>query len=125
MYFFKFIEEEGMKNVLESGAWMVNNKPLLVQKWDPSISIDKTEPTCLPLWIKLHNVPMEARSSNGVSAIANSLGNPLIMDKVTTKMCKEGVGRLGFARVLVEVSVEKEFKESIEMCYKDSENKNY
>ena len=30
LYLFKFREMEGMLKVLESGPWLVNNKPLLV-----------------------------------------------------------------------------------------------
>ncbi|GJS59065.1 RNA-directed DNA polymerase, eukaryota, reverse transcriptase zinc-binding domain protein [Tanacetum coccineum] len=37
MYLFKFNNEEGLKHVLERGPWMVRNKPLLVQKWNPSL----------------------------------------------------------------------------------------
>lgn len=33
IYFFKFKNEEGMNIVVDNGPWMVNNKPLLVQKW--------------------------------------------------------------------------------------------
>ncbi|GJY24381.1 RNA-directed DNA polymerase, eukaryota, reverse transcriptase zinc-binding domain protein [Tanacetum coccineum] len=104
-----------------NGPWMVNNKPLMVQKWDPSIIMDKTEPVKLPCWIKLYNVPLEAWTTKGISVIASSLGNPLIMDKTTTKLCKEGTGNFGYARVLVEISADKEFKEKIEICYKSQE----
>ncbi|GKC06886.1 hypothetical protein Tco_0998496 [Tanacetum coccineum] len=40
----------------------------------------------------------EARSS----ALVSSLGKPIIMDDMTTKMCLKREGRIGFARVLVE-----------------------
>ncbi|GKG03713.1 zinc knuckle CX2CX4HX4C containing protein [Tanacetum coccineum] len=30
----KFFSEEGMESVVNSGPWMVNNKPFFVQKWD-------------------------------------------------------------------------------------------
>ncbi|GKD64760.1 RNA-directed DNA polymerase, eukaryota, reverse transcriptase zinc-binding domain protein [Tanacetum coccineum] len=53
VFLFKFREDEGMK----SEPWMVNNKPLMIQKWDPSVIIDKKEPVVLPYWIKLLNVP--------------------------------------------------------------------
>lgn len=120
LYLFKFRELEGMNHVLESGPWLVNNKPLMVQKWDPSVIIDRRDPEVLPCWIKLHNVPVEAWTVKGISAIASSLGNPLIMDKTTARMCSEGTGNIGFARVLVEIKADREFKEKIEICYKDN-----
>lgn len=42
---FKFRDEQGMNKVLEGGTWMVNNKPLMVQKWDPTIGLEKVEQT--------------------------------------------------------------------------------
>ncbi|GJZ02307.1 RNA-directed DNA polymerase, eukaryota, reverse transcriptase zinc-binding domain protein [Tanacetum coccineum] len=118
VFLFKFRESEGLNYVLENGPWMVNNKPLMVQRWDPSIAMDKKDPETLPCWIKLHNVPLEAWTLKGISTIASGLGKPLIMDKTTTRLCKEGTGNFGYARVLVEINAEKEFKEMIEICYK-------
>ena len=76
-----------MNKVLENGIWMVNNTPLLVQKWDPSVSTEKSEPSVLPVWVKLMNMPLEAWTVKGVSAIASSIGKPLITDKTTAKVC--------------------------------------
>ncbi|GKA11712.1 hypothetical protein Tco_0691258 [Tanacetum coccineum] len=69
----------------------------------------------LPTYSK---VLMEAWCVKEISALASSLGKPLIMDEVTTRMCLTGVGRIGFARVLVEIDVEKEIKDMIEIIYK-------
>ncbi|PWA64801.1 RNA-directed DNA polymerase, eukaryota, Reverse transcriptase zinc-binding domain protein [Artemisia annua] len=46
---------------------------------------------------------------------------PMIMDEVATKVCMIGIGRLGFARVLAELNAEKQFKDVIEIAYKDKE----
>nr|GEW05038.1 hypothetical protein [Tanacetum cinerariifolium] len=40
----------------------------------------------------------------GISTIASSLGRPIIMDEMTTKMCHQGAEKCGSARVLVEVN---------------------
>ncbi|GKB64760.1 RNA-directed DNA polymerase, eukaryota, reverse transcriptase zinc-binding domain protein [Tanacetum coccineum] len=122
MFLIKFRDEVGMNHVLENRPWMVNNKPMFIQKWDTSIIMDRKEPKALPLWVKLHSVPIEAWTVNGISAIASSLGKPLIMDKTTTKMCNEGRGRFSYARVLIEVQAEKEFKEKVEICYSSNQN---
>ncbi|GKB49652.1 RNA-directed DNA polymerase, eukaryota, reverse transcriptase zinc-binding domain protein [Tanacetum coccineum] len=86
----EFQDEEGVKEVINNGPWMV----------------------------KLRNVPMEAWSVKGISAIASSIGKPVIMDEVTTKMCVTGVGRLGFARVLVEIDAEKGINDKVEIMYR-------
>ncbi|GJY18232.1 RNA-directed DNA polymerase, eukaryota, reverse transcriptase zinc-binding domain protein [Tanacetum coccineum] len=70
---------------------------------------------------KLRNLPLKAWSSKGISAIASRLGNPLIIEEVTTSMCKMGNGRMGFARVLIDVEAEKGLPEKIEIVYKNKE----
>ncbi|GKA63436.1 probable L-cysteine desulfhydrase, chloroplastic [Tanacetum coccineum] len=55
-WLFKFSNEVGMVTVASQSPWMVNNKPLMVQKWDPSIGMTKTEPTKIPVWVKLTDV---------------------------------------------------------------------
>ncbi|GJT93498.1 zinc knuckle CX2CX4HX4C containing protein [Tanacetum coccineum] len=77
--FAKFSDERGMEEVINSGPWMA----------------------------RLINVPMEAWIVEGISAQASSLGKPIIMDEITAKMCKTWEGRLGYARVLVELNAEK------------------
>ncbi|GKA26653.1 zinc knuckle CX2CX4HX4C containing protein [Tanacetum coccineum] len=64
-------------------------------KEDINMSIDK-------LWVRMCNLPLEAWTINVISALASGrIGNPLIMDAMTTSMCKHGSGRIGYARVLV------------------------
>ncbi|GJQ91963.1 RNA-directed DNA polymerase, eukaryota, reverse transcriptase zinc-binding domain protein [Tanacetum coccineum] len=112
----------GMKKVLELGPWIVNNKPLLLKKWDPTIGMERVEQTSVPLWVSLVNVPIEAWSIKRISVLTSSLGKPMIMDTMTAKRCKLGEGRLDFARVLVEFDVMKGFKEKIKIQYKEKDN---
>nr|GEW63044.1 hypothetical protein [Tanacetum cinerariifolium] len=112
IFLFKFKSAEGLKYVTEMRHWMANGKPMFVKKWDPSVSLDKAEPSAQPLWVKLKNLPLETWSSKGISAVASRLGTPLIMDQTTTNMCNLGNGRPDFARVLVNVeAVKDEFME--------------
>nr|GEX03552.1 hypothetical protein [Tanacetum cinerariifolium] len=97
LFLFKFKSENGINDVIKSRPWMVNGKTMFMQKWDPS-------------------------STNGISAIASRLGNPLIMDQVTTNICNMGNGRAGFARVLIEVEACKGLLDQIEIVYRNSEN---
>ncbi|GJS99828.1 RNA-directed DNA polymerase, eukaryota, reverse transcriptase zinc-binding domain protein [Tanacetum coccineum] len=118
VFYFKFQDEEGIKEVINNGPWMVNNKPLAVQKWSIDMCLNKVEPKKIPVWVKMRNVPMEAWSVKGISALASSIGKPAIMDEITAKMCVTKVGRVGFARVLVEIDAEKGIKDKIEIMYK-------
>ncbi|PWA39134.1 ATPase, F1/V1/A1 complex, alpha/beta subunit, Zinc knuckle CX2CX4HX4C [Artemisia annua] len=122
-YLFKFRDIEGLNNVIDKGPWMVQNKHLFIQKWSPEMGMQKIEPKKVPVWVKMSNVPLEAWSLKGISALASSLGKPMVMDNMTAAMCYKGVGNLDYARVLVEIDAEKEIKHEIEVQYRDMENK--
>ena len=106
-----------MNVVIEKGPWMVQNKPLFVQKWNPEIGMQIIEPKKLPVWVKMTNIPFEAWSMKRVSALASSLGKPMVMDSMTASMCYSGVGNIDYARVLVEIDAEKEIRNEIEVQY--------
>ncbi|GKB58292.1 hypothetical protein Tco_0914478 [Tanacetum coccineum] len=38
-----------LTSVIENRPWMVNRKPMFVQKWDPIVCLDRAEPNKLPL----------------------------------------------------------------------------
>ncbi|GJT35991.1 RNA-directed DNA polymerase, eukaryota, reverse transcriptase zinc-binding domain protein [Tanacetum coccineum] len=79
----------------------------------------KRDPDIIPLWVKIYNVPLEAWTVKGISALATRVGKPLVMDNVTASMCIMGIGRVGFARVLVEVKANKSLPDEIEIVYKN------
>ncbi|GJU88955.1 RNA-directed DNA polymerase, eukaryota, reverse transcriptase zinc-binding domain protein [Tanacetum coccineum] len=118
---FKFTREDELNEVAAKSPWVVHGKPLVVYKLDPSIGLDKVEPKVLPVWVKLHNMPMEAWTNIGISVIASCLGKPKIMDSMTTYVCKSRMGRTEFARMLVEIEAVKGLKEEIELQYRDKD----
>nr|GEU62973.1 hypothetical protein [Tanacetum cinerariifolium] len=123
MCYFKFKNEEGMNYVIDQSPWLVNGKPHLVQKWDQNTIIIKEAPGKIPIWIRLFNIPLEAWSVRRISALASRLGRLIKMDQVTAKMCKAGVERIGYARVLIEINVEDEFVDKIKINYVDEMRK--
>ncbi|GJT18121.1 RNA-directed DNA polymerase, eukaryota, reverse transcriptase zinc-binding domain protein [Tanacetum coccineum] len=123
MCFFKFKNLKGMNYVINQSSWMVKGKPLIVQKWDPSVNIEKVNPCKIPIWSRLVNVPLEAWTPRGISTLANRLGRPIMMDFITANMCHKGTGRTGYARILVEIEANKGLPDKIEVVYKDVMNK--
>ena len=118
LYFLKFNAEEGMQVVLENGPWLVDGKPLFIQKWEAGMCMIRPEPTKAPVWVKIMHIPLEAWNVEGISRIASMIGNPIIMDRITTAMCNRANGRANFARVLVEIDAQKGLMETIDVCYK-------
>ncbi|XP_023762213.1 uncharacterized protein LOC111910619 [Lactuca sativa] len=112
-FFFKFDSKEGMMNVLEGGPWLINNVPMFVQRWRPGLVLSKPQINSIPVWVKVFNVPLEYWNSKGVTLIANEIGKPIAMDKITQKMCNEHWGRPAFMRFLVEMSAESEWMKEL------------
>ncbi|GJW51544.1 hypothetical protein Tco_0092895 [Tanacetum coccineum] len=78
VFFFKFSSNEGVNSVLRDGPWMI-------------------------LWVKFHDVPLVAYTSDGLSLIATKIGILMMLDSFTNSMCLESWGRSSYARILIEI----------------------
>ncbi|XP_022019061.1 uncharacterized protein LOC110919092 [Helianthus annuus] len=112
-FFFKFADESGMMNAMKEGPWIIRSQPLFLNIWSPSSKLEKKEVKMVQIWVKIHDVPIAAYTEDGLSMIATAIGNPIVLDSYTTSMCLDSWGRSSFARALVEISAEKDFKEEI------------
>nr|GFA38536.1 hypothetical protein [Tanacetum cinerariifolium] len=117
LFYFKFKNEEGMKVVLESGPWMINNVPLLLNVWEPGIWLEKVEPSTIPIWVCVYGIPMELCNGNEIGKIMSEIGKPMLMDNLTRERCLKKAGKLDFARVLVEVSASDVLPQTLEIEY--------
>ncbi|XP_039071720.1 uncharacterized protein LOC120218899 [Hibiscus syriacus] len=84
--------------VLENGSWNIQNKPLVLRKWEPSLKKLDFDFKHIPVWIQLYDVPLELFSRGGLSYITSAVGIPLYMDYVTASN-----EILEFSKVCVEV----------------------
>ncbi|GKC94170.1 zinc knuckle CX2CX4HX4C containing protein, partial [Tanacetum coccineum] len=66
-FLFQFNSREGMENVLENGPWLIRKVPLLLNKWTPDTILKKDEIKRVPVWVKMHHVPIVAYSEIGLS----------------------------------------------------------
>ncbi|GJV20381.1 RNA-directed DNA polymerase, eukaryota, reverse transcriptase zinc-binding domain protein [Tanacetum coccineum] len=85
----EIIELGRIKEVINNGPWMVKNKHVVVQKWSIDMCIDKAETKQLPVWVKIMNVPMKAWSVKGISALASSIGKPIVTPRQWRKLRNE------------------------------------
>ncbi|KAK8573931.1 hypothetical protein V6N13_096862 [Hibiscus sabdariffa] len=92
----------------------VENRPLLLRKWEPNLAKLESDLAGMPIWIHLHNVPLELYSRRGLSYITSALGSPLYMDTITATR-----QRLEYARVCVEVPASYVFPDSIDVVLQD------
>ncbi|XP_021996266.1 uncharacterized protein LOC110893467 [Helianthus annuus] len=112
-FFFKFNTNEGLKQLLEDGPWTIRNVPIILKEWAPSVMVEKEDIKVILVWVKLHEVPLEAFTEDGLSLIASRIGTPKMLDSYTATMCAESWGRSSFARALIEVKAECELKKEV------------
>ncbi|GJT13982.1 zinc knuckle CX2CX4HX4C containing protein [Tanacetum coccineum] len=49
----------GLESVLEGGPWLIRNSPIILKKWSMDTRLLKEELTRIPIWVKLHDVPIQ------------------------------------------------------------------
>jgi hypothetical protein len=116
LYLFRFADVKTRDDVMEAKLWHILNKPMILRKWTPGMQLLKISLSTVPIWIKIHNLPIEFWNSTCLSYVASGIGKPLCADSVTEEQL-----RIGFARVLVEVNVESEFPKEVEVIGVDGE----
>ncbi|GJY47280.1 hypothetical protein Tco_0436343 [Tanacetum coccineum] len=65
------------------------------------------------VWVKLHGILVTTFSENCLSAIANKLSTPLMLDFYTSDICMQSSGMSSYARVVIELRADIELKDTI------------
>nr|GEV58513.1 hypothetical protein [Tanacetum cinerariifolium] len=115
----------GLERALQRGPWMIRNSPILLSNWSSKLSLKKGEVNKVPVWVKLFNVPVLAYSGDGLSLIATQIGKPVMLDAFISSMCVNSWGRISFARVLIEISVESALKHEVVMAIQNEDDDGY
>nr|GFB49041.1 hypothetical protein [Tanacetum cinerariifolium] len=84
VYYFKFTSKSGLEQVFERGPWLIRNQPLNLTKWSPNMTLSKDKVTKVPVWVKIHKVPVVAYCKDGLSFIATQIGKPIMLDAFTS-----------------------------------------
>nr|GEW22733.1 hypothetical protein [Tanacetum cinerariifolium] len=105
-FFFKFDSQAGLEAVLKGGPWMIRKSLIIFKKWSMGTSLLKEESTRIPIWVKLHDIPLQVFEEDGISLIATFIGKPVMLDSYTSSMCRDSWGRSSFARCLIQVNSE-------------------
>ncbi|GJW91016.1 zinc knuckle CX2CX4HX4C containing protein [Tanacetum coccineum] len=87
-FMFQFESKTSMEKVMEGGLWRIQLVPIILKVWMPNTLLQKENVSNVPLWVKMHNVPIVAYSN---------------------------VGRSEYARAIVEVSAEKPLVDSVDI----------
>ncbi|KAL0445471.1 UNVERIFIED_CONTAM: hypothetical protein Slati_1675000 [Sesamum latifolium] len=95
-YFFQFKSIAAMEEVIEGGPWLFQGQPIVLQRWEPGMALQKHAHKEVPIWIRLRHLPMEFWTLEGLSTIASGIGKPLYQDAITHDCL-----RIDYARVCV------------------------
>ncbi|GKD28369.1 putative reverse transcriptase domain-containing protein, partial [Tanacetum coccineum] len=113
LFSFQFSSMDGLNAMLENDPWFIRNHPLILKKWNPDVNLLIEDVGNVPVWVKLHGVPVMAFSEDGLSDIATKLGTPLMLDSYTSDMCMQSWGRSSYAREMIELQADVELKDTI------------
>ncbi|GKD79489.1 putative reverse transcriptase domain-containing protein [Tanacetum coccineum] len=102
-FYFKFESIKGMEQVLKQGPWLIQNSPLILNKWSVNMSLSKDDVKKVPVWVKMLKVLVVAYTKDGLSRITSQIGRPIMVDSFTSEMCDATWGRMGYARALIEI----------------------
>ncbi|GJY32045.1 zinc knuckle CX2CX4HX4C containing protein [Tanacetum coccineum] len=75
----------------------------------------KEELTRIPVWVKIHDVPIQVFSEDDLSIIPSQIGKPIMLDSYAFTICTESWGRSSFAQCLIEFNADDVLKESLTM----------
>ncbi|MFS7912653.1 hypothetical protein Hanom_Chr02g00132441 [Helianthus anomalus] len=115
-FFFKFDSKDGLTKVLEGGPWLIRKVPLFLNVWSPKVALKKDGIKAVPVWVKLHNVPISVYTDDGLSLLASKIGVPKRLDSYTADMCVENWGRSSYARAMIEINADNDLKDFITLA---------
>ncbi|PWA78844.1 hypothetical protein CTI12_AA211190 [Artemisia annua] len=106
-----------LNNKLEYVPTVISEKEPMDGKWETIVGAKMG--SC---YVYKKSDPYEISIVNGTSTLSSRLGRLVVMDQMTASNCNHGTGRLGYARVHVEIDATKGFTDKIEIVYKNAKN---
>lgn len=111
-----FLEVEEKEKILNEGPWFWGSAGLFVTPWFPEFDANTTVVSRMPVWVRLHNLPLHFWHFRTLTAIGNTLGKML---KIDTDRHLKGI--FTFARICVEVDLSQGLPESIFLKFNNTQ----
>nr|GFA74344.1 hypothetical protein [Tanacetum cinerariifolium] len=105
-FLFQFDSSTGMEKVTKGGPWRIKLVPIILKVWMPNTILKRENVAIVPLWVKMHNVPIVAYSKVGLDLISVKVGRRIRLAAHTNNICCNSWGHSDYVRALVEVSAE-------------------
>lgn len=104
------MKEENMIKALQNGPWFINGYYLSIKHWHPNFMASKSMETYSSIWLRIHGLPIEYYDLNILAKIGSKLGK-----LVKTDVCTSTSLRGRYARICVEVPIDKPIKTHIQI----------
>lgn len=95
---FIFENEDDRQLVMSGGPYLIYGRYLYLKLMPRCFLFRVEDMLSLPTWVQIHGLPLDCWTTTALSKVASVVGKPLHTDQITQTR-----GKLGFARVLVEV----------------------
>uniref|UniRef100_A0A803NLK2 Reverse transcriptase domain-containing protein n=1 Tax=Cannabis sativa TaxID=3483 RepID=A0A803NLK2_CANSA len=112
IFIIRFTTIEDRDTILNGGYTFFNNRPVIMNSWDPDTNFKKEDIRAVPIWIQLENLDLKYLGQNTLFKIVGQLGNPIMVDDNTKMRYK-----LSYLRILIEVTLQQDQPGSI--CFED------
>ncbi|CAI9112842.1 OLC1v1013336C1 [Oldenlandia corymbosa var. corymbosa] len=103
----RFELEEDYQRCWITSLWHIGIFQMRILKWQPRFKFEE-DPPIVPIWVSLHELPLEWTHPSVLYSIASAVGKPLQVDALTLNLTRPSV-----ARFCVEVDLLKELPKSI------------
>ena len=101
IFLFKFACEGDKKRILELGPWNIEGFPLILKMWHQNLSVEDMDFSSIPIWIQVHNLPIEYMSKENAEEIGALVGEVIEVDFTANG----GICMSKFLRVQVELKI--------------------
>lgn len=88
-YLFEFKDEQAKMQVLDGGPYFFSQKYLVLKDWHRMMKPIREQPSKIPAWVKLHDLPFELWNQECLSRVASTIHRRLHVDQATAKTAKQ------------------------------------
>nr|GEU33450.1 hypothetical protein [Tanacetum cinerariifolium] len=113
-FLFQFDSSTSMEKVMEVGPWRIKLVPIILKVLMRNTILKRENVSTVPLWVKMHNVPIVAYSKVGLDLISTKVGRLTRLDAHTNNIYCNSWGHSDYVRALVEVSAEAPLVDSVD-----------
>uniref|UniRef100_A0A7N0UF03 DUF4283 domain-containing protein n=1 Tax=Kalanchoe fedtschenkoi TaxID=63787 RepID=A0A7N0UF03_KALFE len=86
VFLFFFESKTNMESITKNYPWPFNNRNPILQPWQSTLNFNLNSATCIPIWMKLHNLNLYLWRQKSLGKISADIGRlSTLMDSQLNK----------------------------------------